>query len=1331
MDKFVVRSSKTFKDAQKRKDFKTHSEQPQAPSNMKRKLVVKNKTLEKRATAKTATIRDTDKENQPLKKDTKELQEQGDINELVSQVVIWKDNTTDSYDTTSKSLKLNDLYQSHRQKSPCTESEQHNQEADLGFSSPELFQFWKRHGVPRLSQAKKKKILHSNNIQHDTNVATSQPSDMDILGHEDYGSSLLHEDDPEEFTPEIVASLEEWFQKHEKVVAYSILVLLLGNVSQPVGLTDASSEQLRVISVQINEKERTKRLELVDLECNETDTYQVNRITAVLMDQWYEMEVFPEDTVRIIFMNDEGHFQSYHCKNDSSVVLINAKQNYIILYPDILVSVTCLSSSFGCMRRSVISDWNRFSRVDSISALEGSMIHNLFESVVLQLLKDNNVLTNKNTTELFSAISFNLKESVDDILESQIESLYALSIDDHSERSLLHSLIPNIMSWAEKAIQSRCQGCDMYCYGMGNKKRCNVHILKAEGVEESIWSPIWGLKGKIDAIVNIAVEQKGTECVPLELKTIGYRNASTPSVAHLAQLLLYSLLLSERNDECCHKGILSYFVRNDEHMKHSSYIPPQQREIGILISGLRSELIGILVARNKLVRYNVIHEPKDSFFPSFTGIASSCMMLHKLLEDGTEESTRDRCGTQMFLENTSHLCEKHARYFKHWFQVIATEERHVERQRQEIWTMSAKEREQRGHCFCGVILTPIEDNHTTGLFGYSKGRWKHVFQRGQENKTFLGTHIVIGDYVVVSAKISEKKWKFGLSRGFVTNLSESFILLELDACLYDWLRTLCNDNKQYIEWRIDKEEMASGWAVVKANLQYLFLSEEQGGDTKTRRLVVELERPLFDRQIHYDFTIDAFHHLNAEQQAAVTCVFQSKDYTLIHGMPGTGKTAVIVAIVQVASHLGLSVLLCGHTHASVDNILLRLKERSVSFLRLGRYDLINSNLWEYCLDSPQRPKPKTVKGLTDILDNVQVVATTCMGISHVIFSKRKFDLVVIDEAGQIAEPVCVGPLRMVKQCFVLVGDHYQLPPLMRSSKWTEDAPPPSLFSKLCLEHPQTIVSLRQQFRMAEDIMKLSNELFYSNQLFCANEQVACKKLKVDAEKVTASNDPQWLKACLDPQKRVIFVDTDALPAREVRSHREDLKERKRIVFGENAHIHWNPIEGKVVLEIVRALCNIGVPLEDIGILSPYRTQCSLLRHRLGKWSEKVEVKTVDQFQGRDKPCMILSFVRSNEQHKIGSLLRDWRRLNVALTRAQCKCILVGSISTLQQGCSFFGRLIGLLYRDNQVETIPSGSLCDTLLPDDQWDQQYVTCEELLSIQARGILSCHILNHCHF
>ncbi|OMO50012.1 Dna2, partial [Corchorus capsularis] len=236
--------------------------------------------------------------------------------------------------------------------------------------------------------------------------------------------------------------------------------------------------------------------------------------------------------------------------------------------------------------------------------------------------------------------------------------------------------------------------------------------------------------------------------------------------------------------------------------------------------------------------------------------------------------------------------------------------------------------------------------------------------------------------------------------------------------------------------------------------------------------------------------------------------------------------------------------------------------------------------------------------------------------------------------------VSLEPL-MFASTFVLFGDHYQLPPLVQSAEARENGMGISLFFRLSEAHPQAISPLQSQYRMCQSIMELSNALIYGDRLHCGSPEVANAKLNFPRPSSCSS----WLKAVLNLSRPVIFVNTDMLPAFEVRDHKTVN----------------NPLEAYIIAEITAGLVNNGIEGNDIGIITSGESPQTCLPSISGD-------TYYGQIPGKRQRLHTVSFVRSNENPRncISSLLADWQRINVALTRAKKKLIMVGSCRTLSK-----------------------------------------------------------------
>lgn len=432
--------------------------------------------------------------------------------------------------------------------------------------------------------------------------------------------------------------------------------------------------------------------------------------------------------------------------------------------------------------------------------------------------------------------------------------------------------------------------------------------------------------------------------------------------------------------------------------------------------------------------------------------------------------------------------------------------------------------------------------------------------------------------------------------------------------------------------------------------------------------------------------------LNVDQKRAIDKVMSAEDYALVLGMPGTGKTTTIAQMIRAIVAQGKSVLLTSYTHTAVDNILLKIRDDNIQTLRIGAPAKVHPDVQKFA-DMANIPKT-TIEELQDSYENSKVVATTCLGVNHSVFNHRTFDYCVVDEASQITLPVCLGPIRMAKT-FVLVGDHYQLPPLVQNKEASGGGLDISLFKLLCDTQPSSVVNLEHQYRMCENIMLLSNSLIYSGRLKCGTPAVASRSLHIPDIHALKQHHPNsltslpsgtapcldpalgrcWLRDLLDPSAKTRLVNTDRLQPQAIESSKGS-----RIT---------NPIEATICMQLVEALTSVGIAAREIGVVTLYRSQLALLRQKLRHHLPDLEAHTADRFQGRDKEVIIMSCVRSNSERNVGDLLRDGRRVNVAFTRARTKLLIVGSKETLCQGNELLGRFVNLMDGNGWCYDLPS------------------------------------------
>jgi len=435
-------------------------------------------------------------------------------------------------------------------------------------------------------------------------------------------------------------------------------------------------------------------------------------------------------------------------------------------------------------------------------------------------------------------------------------------------------------------------------------------------------------------------------------------------------------------------------------------------------------------------------------------------------------------------------------------------------------------------------------------------------------------------------------------------------------------------------------------------------------------------------------------NLNASQIEAVQFALSAEDVAIIHGPPGTGKTTTLVELIAQITRNGQSVLAVASSNLAVDNLLERLIAAGENAIRLGHPARVTPELREHTLDllvenhpdvkiankltrdayilrdqaeryTRARPEPGAKQAMrqeakdmlrearkiedhitTGILSKAQIVCATATGLDRDRLEGKYFDWCIMDEASQSTEPAAWIPIQYAQR-IVFAGDHFQLPPTVISSEAIKGGFGISLMERLLTDiGPSISRRLNVQYRMHNDIMNFSSDVFYENSLQ-ADESVRAALL-TDLPTVTSSP----LTDC-----PVHFIDTAGA------SYDEETEP--------NGDSRLNPLEAELVVKKINELLEAGVSAEMIAVISPYSAQVRLLREMLSK--SEIEIDSVDGFQGREKEAVIVSLVRSNQEGEVG-FLADTRRMNVALTRARRKLIVIGDSATITSH-GFYQRMV--------------------------------------------------------
>ncbi len=466
-----------------------------------------------------------------------------------------------------------------------------------------------------------------------------------------------------------------------------------------------------------------------------------------------------------------------------------------------------------------------------------------------------------------------------------------------------------------------------------------------------------------------------------------------------------------------------------------------------------------------------------------------------------------------------------------------------------------------------------------------------------------------------------------------------------------------------------------------------------------------------------------FPYLNTTQEAAVNQVLRAKDVAIVHGPPGTGKTTTLVEAIRETLMRESQVLVCAQSNMAVDWISEKLVDRGINVLRLGNPTRVNDKMLSFTYERRFEAHPdypqlwalrKAIRDLRkhgkrgndkfhqqldrlrsrateleiringELFGEARVIACTLVGSANRLLDGQKFGTLFIDEAAQALEAACWIPLRRVSR-LVLAGDHHQLPPTVKSIAALKAGLGKTLMERIVETHPEAVTLLKLQYRMNDDIMRFSSNYFYDGQVESAPEVRFRGILDLDTpmewidtaefaeEPKNYQSEHQEQPDTLEHQEQPDTLENqNELPT--INHQGKNILSFKEEFIGES-YGRINKNEALLTLYVLQhyferiSKQRLLDERIDVGIISPYRAQVQYLRRQLTKreffkpFRRLISINTVDGFQGQERDIIILSLVRSNDEGQIG-FLRDLRRMNVAITRARMKVIILGDRRTL-------------------------------------------------------------------
>ena len=435
----------------------------------------------------------------------------------------------------------------------------------------------------------------------------------------------------------------------------------------------------------------------------------------------------------------------------------------------------------------------------------------------------------------------------------------------------------------------------------------------------------------------------------------------------------------------------------------------------------------------------------------------------------------------------------------------------------------------------------------------------------------------------------------------------------------------------------------------------------------------------------FSFPDMGFDYLNDTQEHAVNEVLRAKDVAIVHGPPGTGKTTTLVEAIYETLRRENQVLVCAQSNMAVDWISEKLVDRGLNVLRIGNPTRVDDKMLSFTYERRFEAHPdypqlwairKAIRELrsqrkrsdqwhqkmdrlksrateleirinAELFGEARVIASTLVGSANRLLDGMKFGTLFIDEAAQALEAACWIPIRRAGRV-IFAGDHCQLPPTVKCYEALKGGLGRTLMERIATEKPEVVTLLRIQYRMHEDIMRFSSDWFYHNMMVAAPEVRH--------------------RSILDLDLPITWIDTGERGWRNEEGGTRSETVQSNASLSNEAEAELTLLALQAYFELIGRQRVLDERL-DVGIISPYRAQVQLLRKLLRRmeslkpFRSLISINTVDGFQGQERDIIVISLVRSNDEGQIG-FLRDLRRMNVAITRARMKLIILGDRHTL-------------------------------------------------------------------
>lgn len=775
------------------------------------------------------------------------------------------------------------------------------------------------------------------------------------------------------------------------------------------------------------------------VDCKDENTFFKKETTIDEKDDslLFSPNLFPPlnipETNFVTEQNDQDIFQNME------IMGIN-EENFDIKYPENQISVTSIINGIECVRKSNIMEYfSTGSGAKNKYFIVGSLVHRIFQFRLYQLSSTYSTdIKNKLNTkdDLHKLVLHIIKTS-----EYMID-MYVGNIDENEIISEIETYYDAIIKWSDILLGKQKLSIDLENELMASKSSiCDI--------EEVISSKKYGIKGNIDVtcLIDSNKSLNKKHILPVELKSSRSYGKYGRS-EHRAQLLLYQLVLSEIYNQKIENGLLLYL-----------------RDVGnaIKVKFIQQEAIHLFNIRNYIASYPFDQQLGDFALQNTCNrceFKSSCKLIATCDKQIIPEHLKN------IAINTEDISLSYLNFFNLWRKII-----------HQLLIEEMKQSCNDTNKDCSLLLFPYKLK-VLSCNSLDLGK-KYTFKckiiktfsfesqklQLSKNEKILKTFIV-GDYVILkSLGTFSNTWKCNIQQ-----IDTNFIILGSFRPLpiHQFGKNFCLEKMPHsINFKTENQILLN------------FILNDSNHVENLRKLLILNHSPSFnDITNEIKLEIQSFtKNLNNDQVNAIEKCLKANSYSLIWGLPGTGKTTTIASLIHILSRSNKKVLIVSNTNNSVDNILLKLLQKRIDFLRVGPINRVNEKLESFVLSNIVNGH--SLESFQNMIEKKLIIATTCSSLSNNIFLKINwFDYCIIDESTQILL-INLLPALIMSQKFILVGDHKQLPPIVTSNHPIMNEAKISIFEKLFLNHPQAVSALTIQYRMPDDIANICSNVFYN------------------------------------------------------------------------------------------------------------------------------------------------------------------------------------------------------------------------------------------------------------